>query len=91
MFYRIIFPFLNSLKIAKDLAYIPNLVHGFRDSVPVRKMNSCYQDTQHLHSYLRETRQLQFVDVNKPLQKVFRRVSTVYTYSCCMKNQLLYS
>ena len=42
MFYRIIFPFLNSLKIAKDLAYIPNLVHGFRDSVRVHKMNSCY-------------------------------------------------
>ena len=90
MFYRIIFPFLNSLKIDKDLAYIPNLVHGFRDSVRVHKMNSCYQDTKKF-TFLSKARQLQCVDVNKPLQKVFRRVSTVYTYSCCMKNQLLYS
>ena len=33
---------------------------------------------------------LQCVDVNNPLQTVFKRVYTVYTYSNCMINQLLY-
>ena len=46
------------------------------------------------HSYPSGKRQadfpLQGVDVNNPLQTVFRHVYTVYNYSNCMINQLLY-
>ena len=53
-------------------------IHGFRDSVPVLKIHGCYYDAQKIratfHSYPSDTRWLQYVDVNNPLQKVFKRV-----------------
>ena len=42
------------------------------------------------HSYPSDTRRLQCVDVNNPLETVLKRFNTVITYSDCMVNQLLY-
>ena len=60
------------------------IIHGFRDSVPVGKMQHCYQDTQkfraNVHSNPSDTRRLQCVDVNNPPEKVFISVYAVYTY-----------
>ena len=57
-------------------------------------MHGCYQDTPKIgatfHSYPSDTRRLQCVDVNNPLKKVFKCVHTVYLYSNCMIDQLLY-
>ena len=57
----------------------------FRDSVPVCNMHGCYQIMQKFratfHSYPSDTRRLECVDVNNPLQKVFKRVYTIYTNS----------
>ena len=51
----------------------------------VCKMHSCYKDTQKFwatfHSYPNDSRWLQRIDVNNPLQKVFKSVNTVRTYS----------
>ena len=69
---------------------------GFRDLVPVCKIHGCYQYTQKFRTTFHfnpsdtaNTTPLQCVDVNNPLEKVFKRVYTVYTYSNCMINQLL--
>ena len=68
-------------------------IHGFRNSAPVLKMHYCYEDTQKFratfHFRSSDTSRLQCIDVNKPLQKVFKRVHIVYTYSNCMIHRLL--
>lgn len=51
-----------------------------KDSLPIRKVHDCYQDAQKFHSNASDARRLQCADVNKPLQKVLRRVYTLYTY-----------
>ena len=43
-------------------------IHIFRDSVPVSKIVRVT-----FHSHPRDTRRLQYVDLNKPNQKVFKR------------------
>ena len=48
------------------------------------------QKFPNFHSFPSDTKQLQCVDVNNPLQKVFKCVYTVYTYWNCTINQLLY-
>ena len=69
-------------------------IHGFSDSVPFIKIHDCLLGYAKIwatfHSYPSDTRQLQCVDVNNPLQTVLMHVYTVYTYSDCMINQLLY-
>ena len=65
----------------------------FGDSVPVRKMQDYYQNTQifwgSFHFHPSDTRRLQCVDVNKLLQTVSKRVYTAYTYSHSVIYQLL--
>ena len=67
---------------------------GFRDSFLALKIRQCYSDTQTNEQFSPiqaiATKRLQCVDVNSPLQTVFKRVYTVYTYSNCMINHLLY-
>ena len=74
---------------------IANTIHSFRDSVPVLKIHSCYQDTQESLSNFpflfqqpsnTNTRRLRCA---QPLQTAFNRVSTVYNYSNCIINQSL--
>ena len=69
-----------------------NTIHGFRDSVPVLKIHSCYYDTQKFEqlSIPIDSRRELYVDVNKPLQNSFQTLQTVYTYSNCILNQLLH-
>ena len=58
-------------------------IHVFKDLVPVLKILGCYYDTQKFEqlSIPRDTRRLQCVHVNNPLQAVFKCIYTVYTYS----------
>ena len=76
------------------IALTIDLIHGFRDLVPGRKMPTFYQHTQTFRatfcSYRSYTRRLQFIDVNNQHQTVFERVYTVYTYWNCMIYQLTY-
>ena len=81
-----------SLKLRRNLCSFNWL--SSRDSVLVCKMHGCYQVTQKFratfHSYPRDARRLQSVDVNNSLQKVVKSLYTVNAYSTCMINQLLY-
>ena len=77
-----------------------NTMHGFIDSFLVLKIHDCYQDSQkfeQLSIQVSDTRRLgdlatavQCVHGNNSLQTVSKRVYTVYSYSNCMINQLLY-
>ena len=53
-----------------------NTIHRFKDSVPVLKIYNCYQDTQKFEQLSIPTqaitRREQCVDVNNPLQTVFK-------------------
>ena len=67
-------------------------IHGLWDSVSARKMHGCYYDMQKVwatfHSDPSGTRRSQYVNVNKPLQKVLKPVFIAHTFWNCMINQL---
>ena len=68
------------------------IIHGFRDSVLVRKMPGCHYDTQKIretfHSHPSDTKLLQRGDVKKLLQKVLKSAYAVYTCSNCITHKL---
>ena len=76
----------------------PNTIKGFINSFPILKIHDRYWDTQKFEQLFipikaispSDTKRLQCIDVNNPLQTVFKRVNTVYTFSNCMINRLLY-
>ena len=56
-------------------------IHGFGDSVPVFKMNYCYNDMKNFDeiSILSEVMQaITLVHENKPLQKAFKRMNKLF-------------
>ena len=71
-----------------------NTIYGFRNSVPVLKIHDCYSDTQKSEQHFIPieaiaTRREQCW-YKQPTSNSFETLKTVYTYSNCMMNQLLY-
>ena len=72
-----------------------NTIHSFTDSVPVRRIYNCYQNTQTFEqlciSTQAITRKEQCVDVSNPLQTIFKYFKLqLCNYSNCTIDQLLY-
>ena len=76
-----------------------NTMYPFRDLFPILKIHDCYWDTQKfeqpsipdLHSYPTDSYKARTVCwCNQSTSNSFETVQTVYAYSNCMINQLLY-
>ena len=74
-----------------------NTIFGFRDSVPVLKIHDCYRDTQKLEQSsipilqaIASFKVRAVCSCKQPTSNSFETLLTVYTYSNCMINHLLY-